>query len=831
MRKPKQGVGTFLIILFIMAVLPGLTLQSAVAQSSWVDLGEGAPGESSINALLGIPNGRVIGGTYGSGSPYLFKYDIATATFTPKLLVPGGASYVSRLVWHSNGLVYATTSETYSQGRLGSYDPDADEIVDLGSFGDEYGDGLTIGLDSKVYISTCCQGKMSIYDPQAHAWTYKSAIISGQVRINALATGVDGNIYGATSRIWVPPYGSAVLFKFNTLTQSATVIGTIWPGAREVWNLVWNPVDQRLYGAVGYEMTPRLFTFAPAHPELGIMDLGEVPGPATNVGPGSLVVAVDGKVYGIVSGHLIMYDYAHPDDGIVDLGPADTGAPPLSLGSDARLYGRHSTNITHLARNNALFAPTLDLPFEYPGRTAGTADRFRSAYIARTTSVFDHNLPNNLANREMLPYLGYIVVSYPETKFPCGPPSYKCYDGHDAHDFSQTRAGDIVLAAAAGTVDDANTGCGFCLGCQVTIDHGNGFKTVYGHLRDAPTVTGQVQAGDVVGIIGSTYNAPCTSTGPHLHFDVKYSGVSLDPSGWLDSSHPDPWALQVGGGTSYNLWKHPVPTSERWSVDGESGGTYTSASGSTTFEVPRDAFTGTWQFDFMDAPVAEPSAQLKPTGHSFTLAMSESVAASSNAPSLSLAFTLTVYYTDTEIVDLDEDSLQLYRWDTGSPAWVPLETTLDTTENVAVAATLDSGLFALLADDNDNQGPIIGEPLFQDQISSTEWLTISVPISDTLTGDHGVDSATLYYSYTLPYTQAEVVGSAPGFDGDGVWLFAIPPQGDEHRGEVLHFSIVARDGDLSPSESCNDNSGSYFAVKILSDARFQRYLPLVVRQH
>ena len=187
-------------------------------------------------------------------------------------------------------------------------------------------------------------------------------ILADQRRINALALGQDGNIYGATSRIWVPPYGSAVLFKFDVTSQTTTVIATIWPGEREVWNLVSNPADHRLYGTVGYQLVPRLFAFDPAHPETGISDLGQTLGPEDNIGQGGIVAAADGKIYGLVSSHLIMYNFASPGNGIVDLGDSGIGARPLTFGTDGRLYGGHTTSPTHITRRDELSAMHLPLP-------------------------------------------------------------------------------------------------------------------------------------------------------------------------------------------------------------------------------------------------------------------------------------------------------------------------------------------------------------------------------------------------------------------------------------------------------------------------------------
>ena len=63
-------------------------------------------------------------------------------------------------------------------------------------------------------------------------------------------------------------------------------------------------------------------------------------------------------------------------------------------------------------------------------------------------------------------------------------------------------------------------------GNMVMIDHGNGFKTLYGHLSVVSVINGQrVGKGDVIGRMGSTGH----STGPHTHFEIYQNGVRVNP--------------------------------------------------------------------------------------------------------------------------------------------------------------------------------------------------------------------------------------------------------------------------------------------------------------
>ena len=64
----------------------------------------------------------------------------------------------------------------------------------------------------------------------------------------------------------------------------------------------------------------------------------------------------------------------------------------------------------------------------------------------------------------------------------------------------------------------------------VIIQHGDGISTLYGHGQKVLTQIGaQVQQGDVIMEIGSTGN----STGPHLHFEVRINGATVDPLNYV----------------------------------------------------------------------------------------------------------------------------------------------------------------------------------------------------------------------------------------------------------------------------------------------------------
>lgn len=83
-----------------------------------------------------------------------------------------------------------------------------------------------------------------------------------------------------------------------------------------------------------------------------------------------------------------------------------------------------------------------------------------------------------------------------------------------------------VSASDAGTVAVAGWPDNYGYGNRVVIDHGNGYQTLYAHLSNIYVSAGQkVSKGQVVGQMGSTGR----STGTHLHFEIRYKGIAVNP--------------------------------------------------------------------------------------------------------------------------------------------------------------------------------------------------------------------------------------------------------------------------------------------------------------
>jgi murein DD-endopeptidase MepM/ murein hydrolase activator NlpD len=88
--------------------------------------------------------------------------------------------------------------------------------------------------------------------------------------------------------------------------------------------------------------------------------------------------------------------------------------------------------------------------------------------------------------------------------------------------------GTPVKSPGAATVAAVSSHGGY--GKNVVLDHGNGVRSRYAHLKKLEVREGeQVERGQVIGLVGSTGR----STGPHLHYEILVQGKPVNPQGFL----------------------------------------------------------------------------------------------------------------------------------------------------------------------------------------------------------------------------------------------------------------------------------------------------------
>lgn len=100
---------------------------------------------------------------------------------------------------------------------------------------------------------------------------------------------------------------------------------------------------------------------------------------------------------------------------------------------------------------------------------------------------------------------------------------------HKGVDFS-LNIGDTVHCVLPGIISEIGYDTkGY--GKYVKVEHSNGLETIYAHLSSEVVSKGQkIKAGEALGLGGKSGNA----TGPHLHFETRFYGTTIDPLSCLN---------------------------------------------------------------------------------------------------------------------------------------------------------------------------------------------------------------------------------------------------------------------------------------------------------
>lgn len=107
-------------------------------------------------------------------------------------------------------------------------------------------------------------------------------------------------------------------------------------------------------------------------------------------------------------------------------------------------------------------------------------------------------------------------------------PIYHDYRRHTGVDIAMSK-GTVIKAADGGKVISARYEGGY--GLMIKIDHGANIETIYAHLSKSYVSAGDmVYKGQKIALSGNTG----TSTGPHLHFEVRKIGVPVEPDNYLN---------------------------------------------------------------------------------------------------------------------------------------------------------------------------------------------------------------------------------------------------------------------------------------------------------
>jgi len=132
-----------------------------------------------------------------------------------------------------------------------------------------------------------------------------------------------------------------------------------------------------------------------------------------------------------------------------------------------------------------------------------------------------------LATPSLWPVLGRVSSRFGDTRLS---PSSGGIRPHKGIDISAPR-GTMIVAPADGVVNFAGRESEY--GRLICLDHGHGYSTVFGHLKDFFVKTGEkVIKGQTIGTVGMSGN----STGPHLHYEVRIHNNPVNPARYLNQA-------------------------------------------------------------------------------------------------------------------------------------------------------------------------------------------------------------------------------------------------------------------------------------------------------
>lgn len=182
-------------------------------------------------------------------------------------------------------------------------------------------------------------------------------------------------------------------------------------------------------------------------------------------------------------------------------------------------------------------ALSLDIDVRNSSELASLVNRLDSA-IAKVTTKINFEVNNYNEINEKLEYNKKLYDALPAIKPAEGRfgdrygmrmhPVLKIRRMHHGIDLL-VNTGTDVHASGAGKVVSVRRTSG--LGLMIEIDHGYGYTTRYGHLKEALTKVGtQVKRGDLIALSGSSGKL---STGAHLHYEVRHNGISLNPRNFI----------------------------------------------------------------------------------------------------------------------------------------------------------------------------------------------------------------------------------------------------------------------------------------------------------
>ena len=202
----------------------------------------------------------------------------------------------------------------------------------------------------------------------------------------------------------------------------------------------------------------------------------------------------------------------------VSLGPRDRAQQVLGIGGPDELGIQNLASMGEKKQEEALKEMHQELT-----QLKGAASK-QEASIQMLIEYFEDKRSLYASTPSVWPVRGWVTSHFGVRTSPFSG-IQKFHEGMDI----AAQTGTPVMAPADGVVVKAGFGTGY--GNLVEISHGYGMKTIYGHNSRLNVKAGQrVKRGDVISYVGDTGS----STGPHLHYEVKVNGLPINPGKYLN---------------------------------------------------------------------------------------------------------------------------------------------------------------------------------------------------------------------------------------------------------------------------------------------------------
>lgn len=202
----------------------------------------------------------------------------------------------------------------------------------------------------------------------------------------------------------------------------------------------------------------------------------------------------------------------------VSLGPRDKAQQVLGIGGPDELGLQNLATMGEKKQDEALKEMHQELT-----QLKGAASR-QEASLQMLIEYFEDKRSLYASTPSVWPVRGWVTSPFGNRTSPFSG-ILKFHEGMDI----AAQTGTPVCSPADGVVIKAGFGTGY--GNMVEISHGYGIKTLFAHNSRLNVKAGQhVKRGDVVGYVGDTGS----STGPHLHYEVRVNGLPVNPVRYLN---------------------------------------------------------------------------------------------------------------------------------------------------------------------------------------------------------------------------------------------------------------------------------------------------------